>query len=1356
MKRILLLVMFAGLIGLRFYGLDWARPHLFHPDETRLLYAVNDLEPNHWNPKFFAYGSLPIYLLKFAQMAADTALARLNRPPADFFIIGRAISALFGSLTLLLLYRFGKRFFSERVGVLSAALLGVTVLHIQLSHFLTVDVMLTFFIVLAVYYAARLTESPAKLRHSLVCGAIIGFALATKVSAAPLFGVLGVAHLLVIAREIRQRRSAWKTLLRHAGIFLAAALLAGVVFAACEPYALLDYQEFARQIKEQNDMALGKSQPPYVIQYEGTPAYWYPLQQLVRYAMGIPLGVLTLFGTIAVSLWTLRWVGAALFAEQRERSVLNSPQAALLALAWFIPVFLIVGGFKVKFLRYLVPLTPFLCLFGAIWVDVLLRKTRIWKWATIFVFIGILGYSTWYAIAFAAMYGRDDPRVQASRAIYANIPHGSTILTELWEFTSLVPVEGGNPGDYHLEAVDIYPSDGTEKIHAIAEQLSRADVIFLATKRLYGSILRVPDRYPLTIKYYQLLFDGKLGFEPVAPFTNYPSLFGKTFNDDFADESFSVYEHPKTILFQKVRDMTQDELATLIINAPLVQNPEALRKRLLAFPRNENDERQLAQPRLPAQGALSRSPEETPSFQWPAVLLWWGMVELLSVIALPLTCVLFGNLTDKGYAAAKVCGLLFPAYLVWIGTSLEMTRFTQAALWNVVAWLAALSLGVLLLFWRRLSAILKSRWKTFASYELVFLASYAGFIAFRAYNPDIFWSESSMDFSILNALVRSDTLPPHDPWISGFPLNYYYVGHYFVAALTKLTGIAPQITYNLAFALFPALAILQVFALAYNLPRRYAAALTGSVFACILGNLDGFFLLKDWLTRKEPYYRYFRCAHEIVPYSVHEFPFWSFIFLDLHAHLLNLPFLLMTLQIGLNWLFSTPMPRQNIASLSTLLRLTAYALIIGTLAVISSWDYPTGVIFLMLIALLHLWRQRARLREQWRGALTPLAQILLMIPASFCFYLPFYQTFSRKGMGIGLVGNLTTPFPAFWTIFGLFLFIVLSWCVWQAVRTRSMRTGVTFMALITVGVMTGVIASGGFQFKATTLIFTIGAALFSTVALSHRFDQHRADAFAWLCCAYACLIVAGCDLIFIRDFLEGGEWKRMNTIFKFYFPAWILFSIAATYALARMSAGFKRLKRTAPHSSAAYAGYVIWFACVGAYIALCAVFPVMTVYTKRHGVDVYQRRWLPPTLDGLAYIKATNPNEYEAIRWLNANVAGTPTIVEAVNNDYLYEYARISANTGLPAILGWPSHVDQREHWQRTQMRREDVAEIYSSPDIDRVLDLLRLYQTQYVFVGSTERRDFAPEMLKKFEDFPEYFTPVFRAGETVIYVVQQ
>ena len=160
----------------------------------------------------------------------------------------------------------------------------------------------------------------------------------------------------------------------------------------------------------------------------------------------------------------------------------------------------------------------------------------------------------------------------------------------------------------------------------------------------------------------------------------------------------------------------------------------------------------------------------------------------------------------------------------------------------------------------------------------------------------------------------------------------------------------------------------------------------------------------------------------------------------------------------------------------------------------------------------------------------------------------------------------------------------------------------------------------------------------------------------------------------------------------------------------------------------------------------------MAIYAKRHHQDIYGRVYLPPTLDGLAYMQASAPDECAAIRWLNEHVAGTPVILEAVGADYLYEYARVSANTGLPTVLGWPSHADQREHWTRTARRREDVNTMYSSRDLARVIELLRHYQVEYIYVGATERRDFSPDSLRKFDEFPKYFTPVFRAGETVIY----
>jgi len=109
----------------------------------------------------------------------------------------------------------------------------------------------------------------------------------------------------------------------------------------------------------------------------------------------------------------------------------------------------------------------------------------------------------------------------------------------------------------------------------------------------------------------------------------------------------------------------------------------------------------------------------------------------------------------------------------------------------------------------------------------------------------------------------------------------------------------------------------------------------------------------------------------------------------------------------------------------------------------------------------------------------------------------------------------------------------------------------------------------------------------------------------------------------------------------------------------------------------------------------------------------------------------------------------------AIMEDYRYEYARISANTGLPTVLGWPSHAEQREHWGQAQPRLQDVTEIYTSADMQNVVQLLRKYRVMYIYVGETERKTYPEEGLKKFEDHPERFEVVFQSGRTIIYRVK-
>ena len=1389
------IVLAIGIL-LRWYAIDWSLPHIFHPDETRLLYAVNDISLENLNPKFFAYGSLPIYLLKTAQVSADAVSKFIGGSGhVNFFVVGRTLSAFFGSITLIILYMLGTRFFSRRVGLLGATFLGLTVLHIQLSHFLTVDVMLTCLLVLALYVIARLFDGNHLYRYYFLTGTVLGLALATKISALPLYGVFFVAHVLVLIK-LKHRRYAYRHPVALWGIFLLALFLSVVVFALCEPYAFLDYREFLRQIKEQSDMVRGMTQPPYVIQYEQTPRYWYQLTQMVQYSMGWPLGILTVFGSLFMFVRMLRGI-----ITRNPQPVTRNPELLLLIFAWVIPVFWIVGGFTVKFLRYMLPLIPFLCLLGAVFVDWLLERFPTWKMVISAMMIGIIGFSVFYSLAFLSIYRHEDPRVQASRWLYEHIEDGSNVLTELWEFAPLAAVDGHYPGEYRTLQLDLYGSDTDAKVQTIAQQLSGADAIVLATKRVYGSILRVPQRYPLTCNFYKLLFDGVLGFRPLPPFTLYPSLFGITFNDDFADESFSVYDHPKTIVFYKTHDISADELYELIVTAPPIatMSAERLLTRLVAFPAFENDKELEGQPAVPEiiPPASSEFPGQA-HFQWYAVILWILVLEALSLIAFPVTSLVFRALPDYGCALSKAVGILLPGYLFWLGVSLGLFTNSRSNLFMLLGLLLTASFLLFFTYRQFLVNIVVEHWKMFLIYEGVFLLAFASFLLFRAYNPDIFWSESSMDFSILNVLTRSHRFPPPDPWMSGWPLNYYYFGHYLVAMLTKLTAIAPQISYNLAFALFPALVIVEVFSVLYNLTTRYFYGMIGVVFAAILGNLDGFFLLvATWRTKfasldawvakspflheligKEHYYRFFRPAHEVIPHTVHEFPFWTFIFVDLHAHLLNMPFLIAIFLIGMNLLFQEHRVEEWTFPRLVCLETAVYILIIGTLNVTSSWDYPTGVIFLLLLALIQIYSRRRTFRRRWSVRLRPVWYVLALIPGSLFIYAPFYASFSRQGMGIGLTGGLTTKFSDVLTIFGFFLFVIVSYLLVQVshpyLKGHPWRV-LTGLVLVFWGVYRLVLQP--FHLNFATLGFFSGVGLFGAYTflktetlLNPPF--RLSHLYVGSCLVYASLIVTGCELIFVRDFLQGGkrlleiplfhvkipfytgDYKRMNTIFKFYLPAWFLFSFAASYAVAQFHIAFTTRRPRIRRSGWTF-GKVCWTTCFGILLLASLTFPIKAISARRCQQDVYHRSYVPPTLDGLAYINATNPDEYAAIRWLNQHVPGTPVILEATGADYLYEYARISANTGLPAVLGWRSHVEQREHWGQTQQRVRDIKDIYTNPNLRRVQQLLRAYQVEYIYIGATERRDFAEEQLQQFEQHPELFESVFRSGETVIYWVQ-
>ncbi|MEO8973480.1 MAG: glycosyltransferase family 39 protein [Ktedonobacteraceae bacterium] len=576
-------------LALRLYGLNWDVGNNFQPDERQIMFHVTALAwPKSFaqfldpvnsplNPHFFAYGSFPLYLLAFV----GNILAHFYPQVNTFFnltLVGRAINAVFDSGTVLLTGWLalmlvddetpGRRY-AWNVALLTAGLVAFTPFQIQLSHFYAVDTMLLFFVVLTMLACVALVNTNKPIRWSLVAGIGYGLALATKFSAAPLIVPLFVALLLRWYR--RDFFSAFASLVLSFVIGL-------LTFVIAMPYAILDFQNFELQVTEQGDLARGLLDYPYVRQFAGTVPYVYEGQNMLLWGLGLLLGLAAGAGL----LWLL-W-----------RIWRRNAGAWLVVLSWIIVYSIIVGSFYVKYMRYMLPVYPFLTLIAAAVLVAFARwaitqrqqhvnadavsvadNESSYKGTGLFgrifpillslsyVAIAVVLLSTVFqGLALLNVYSVPNTRVQASEWMYSHVKPGSVLTFEQWDDPLPVVVGNSDPGIYQqvtyndngqpTQGLDLYGDDTLQKAQWLSNLLPNVDVITMATDRLDKSIPRLPSRYPLTIHYYQLLFSGQLGFHLAAEFQNRPNLFGITLDDSGADESYSVFDHPTVKVF--VRD----------------------------------------------------------------------------------------------------------------------------------------------------------------------------------------------------------------------------------------------------------------------------------------------------------------------------------------------------------------------------------------------------------------------------------------------------------------------------------------------------------------------------------------------------------------------------------------------------------------------------------------------------------------------------------------------------------------------------------------------------------------------------------------------------------------------------------
>ncbi|GIK55563.1 MAG: hypothetical protein BroJett015_12260 [Chloroflexota bacterium] len=667
-EKVLISIILLTAVALRLTGIDWDAYQHYHPDERYITWVATTIEfpanwrdalnptqsslnPFYWPPdaasegivvlqdehRDFAYGHLPLYL----GVAATRLVERIGPAltgflPAEWLLtrdllngvgaiefrhltaVSRALTALFDTATVLLVYLLGKRLYTAPVGLLAAAFLAVNVMHIQLAHFFISDPYLTFFVTAALLsmvsgirrqvsgHASRLTHhdppiTDCRLRLYLLLAAIsVGLAIGSKFTAV----LLLLPLVLTIYVTGGGRWVRW---------LVTAVFVVGITFFVTNPFAVLDLtckvvtpaaalgpipvptldwrSCYLQDIVTQGAMVRGSSDVTFTRQYSGTWPYLYFIEMQLRWGMGLLLG-LAAFAGLAWEIWRVsNWV-----IENRPSpnyAITQLPNYAnLILLSWIIPFFLLTGSFYVKFMRYLQPITPFLMIYAA----ALLLSIR-WRWVRWGAVTAVLLITTLYALSFVTMYRQPHPWLAGSAWVYENIPPGALILSEQWDdaLPSTMLLDGAPRfrSEYRNEELTWLTgadeADNAAKLERNLARLAAGDYVTIMSNRVYGVAPRLKERYPLSGQYHQLLFDGSLGYDPVYVTMRMPNLLGirlyadrfgwpgltpptevntlltahSTLNLGRADESFIVYDQPLLIIFQNMGHLSAEEMRAL-------------------------------------------------------------------------------------------------------------------------------------------------------------------------------------------------------------------------------------------------------------------------------------------------------------------------------------------------------------------------------------------------------------------------------------------------------------------------------------------------------------------------------------------------------------------------------------------------------------------------------------------------------------------------------------------------------------------------------------------------------------------------------------------------------------------------
>jgi len=777
------------------------------------------------------------------------------------------------------------------------------------------------------------------------------------------------------------------------------------------------------------------------------------------------------------------------------------------------------------------------------------------------------------------------------------------------------------------------------------------------------------------------------------------------------------------------------------------------------------------------------------------IFIWYLTILIIGLSVLPLTLNIFRIFVDRGYIFSKIIGIFLASYLMWLLGSLHIMPFTKISIFIILIFLAIINMLVFIKKNQKQGITLP--WKWLLLEEVIFLACLSFWAFVRGNEPSIRGLEKFMDYGFVNSILKASYFPPLDMWLTkspdytgGYFINYYYFGHYISAFLTKLSAIDSAVTYNLMLATLFAFNFALSFSIGINLvyllyslklqagkifqlnpvSMRFKLIITGLLSAFLItlaGNLHTVYVLTSGYPNEspKPFWQldfgfhperyWYPNATRFIPNTIHEFPIYSYVVADLHGHVSDIPFVLLIIALLLNLIISVLIKktRQDIKtekpslwmsflndyhenSPIPLQMLFFLGVLIAVMYMTNAWD---GLIYLILTGLTFLYLNFKIKKASdslftvfYKTASSSLFLIFFFLLANF----PFMVNFRPFVSGIGV---LCAPAFLLEKKIGPFLF-----------ETGKCQKSDLWMMSLLWGFFYYNVA-GLFLFSINPFIGSLYAKIGSVSEKNNIFNRIRTeitrsinilkkslqdlnpvDVFIVILIFLSTLLLIFPEFFYIKDIYPAHY--RANTMFKLGYQAFMMLALVSSYVIIKLRLDRDKIKKTVL--------FTIYNTVLIFLLTLVAIYPYFAITSYYGKLKSYRG------LDGIMWMRDQYNDDYQAILWLRENVRcpdgafadcpNQPVIAEAVGDSYT-DYARVSAYTGLPTVVGWPVHEWLwRGSYDEAGKRIPEVEMLYQSQDPEEAKNIIKKYNISYIFVGQLEREKYPQIFIEKFNDLAE------------------